>query len=378
MKSRVEEAMRRAIAFAESNGLDTWDPYDFRGTPSFLNASPIKVKAIYGLAFAAPILTRRVLGVKPLRSAGGVAGLAHAYCDMGQKDKAAPLIDWLLQNPSKTQAGLGWGLPFAWKSGFGVVPANTPIGHTTITVGNALLAYGDEVSAARAAEWLTSELRFNPGFGGLAASYTPNDDTQCVNSNADVASFLAKVAATTGNEGHLDLARQILTFVVNSQNPDGSWTYLAGVQTGPGSQIDHYHTGMILLAVQHLAYQFFDDGAAEAYQRGLRFYLDNLFRTDGGPKFTVPDNDPVDIYGCAEGLLTLTAALSDPHLSTDTKAECKERAANLALYSIDQMQDARGSFAYRKYPFKTMRLDSLRWAQGPMIRALARYASSLS
>ncbi|HMS55254.1 MAG TPA: hypothetical protein PKA27_07605 [Fimbriimonadaceae bacterium] len=377
MKSQVLSALQRAVAFAESQGLDTWDPYDFRGTPLFLRAPKAAVKVLYGLAFLAPVATRRLLGVKPVRSAGGVAGLAHAYCDLGEQTKAEPLIQWLLENPSRTQAGLGWGLPFAWKSGFGIVPANTPIGHTTITVGNALLAYGSDENASNAAAWIRSELKFNAAFGGLAASYTPNDTTQCVNSNADVASFLAKVAVKNGSEDLLDLSRQILTFVVNSQNEDGSWNYLAGVRSGSGSQIDHYHTGMILCALQHLAYQFFDDRAVEAYTRGLRFYMDHLFRPDNGPKFTAFDQDPVDIYGCAEGIITLVNASNDPHLNVGLREEAKQRAQGLVHFTLSRMQDSRGAFAYRKYPAKTMWLDSLRWAQAPMIRALARYASSL-
>lgn len=385
----LQSVLLRAVDFAEFQGTETYDPYDFKGSRLVMglhkrgSLGKAVLKAIYGAAFLAPAMTRNALGVRKQASAGGLAHLAMAYCELHRAGdpKALGKAKLLLEDLEAMRQGPGWGLPFAWQSGVATVPANTPIGHTTMTVGNAFYEYNsiaeDDWSLAQA---VTACAFLNGGLpqtetegGGIALSYTPLDASKCVNSNADSAALLARVGAKAGRATYLDTARKIAHFVVHAQNQDGSWNYLAGVQNGSGSIIDHYHTAMTISALLPLALILFDDACHQSAKSGLEFYLDNLFLASGAPRFATTMDSPIDIYGCAQGLVTLLDCASFPVFSSELKSRSGHRAHQLVRFMMDRMQDSDGSFVYRRYAIGTMRLKSLRWAQALAITGLCRY-----
>ncbi len=385
----LHDALQRAVNFAECQGTETYDPYDFKGSPLVMglhqrgSLGKAALKAIYGAAFLAPSMTRKALGVRKQASAGGVAHLAMAYCELHRSgnptalDKARLLLDEL----EAMRQGSGWGLPFAWQSGVATVPAHTPIGHTTMTVGNAFYEYHtiaeDDWSLAQA---VTACAFLNGGLpqtetegGGMALSYTPLDSSKCVNSNADAAALLARVGAKAGRATYLDSARKIAHFVAHAQNQDGSWNYMAGVQQGAGSIVDHYHTAMTISALLPLSLILFDDACHQSAQSGLAFYLDHLFLANGAPRFATTMDSPIDIYGCAQGLMTLLDCAVFPVFSPELRSLSGHRAHQLVRFMMNRMQDSDGSFVYRRYTIGTMRLKSLRWAQALAITGLCRY-----
>lgn len=382
--TKLDSALDRALQFVEKVGTRTFDPNDLKGATAVMNLhrkgtlGKVAIRGIYAASFVSPRGMRKVLGVPQTIMAGGIAQLATGYLNLGREKEARAYLDWLLEHPAPTEVGLGWGLPFPWQSGVGTVPPNTPIGHTTMTVGNALLK-GAKVldeprylsAVAKACEWLVSGLhQTRLETGGVAVSYTPLDKSQCVNSNADVASLLIRAGQAVGRDDFSELGLEIATFAVNAQNEDGSWNYLAGVKSGSGSIIDNYHTGMTLTAMQEIAWVTFHEGAAQAFAKGLPVYL-KLFAEDGRPHFAVGRPWPTDIYSCGQGLITLHLAQKDPHLAESLRAACREARNRLLNYTLTRMQDADGSFMYRRYPMGPMRLKSLRWAQGLMIWALS-------
>jgi len=386
-RSELLGARDRALAFAERQGIATYDPYDYKGAPTVMAlhrmGSPGKLllKLVYASVFVAPFATRRLLGVRKQASAGGVAHLVSAYLAMGEVDKARTLLPWLVEHRAKTEVGAGWGLPFGWQSGVATVPAETAIGHTTMAVGNAFLsAYracedGEMLAwAVKACDWLTHGLHQSKVGDGIALSYTPLDDSRCVNSNADIASLLVRVGVASGREDFIQVGAKIARFVVEAQNSDGSWNYLAGKTSGPGSIIDGYHTAMTLTGLQQVAWSLYDESAAEAYRRGLAFYLDRLFAPEGRPVFATTMEWPVDIYACAQGMVTLADGANDPNLPSDLRARSAETALRLAAFTVAKMQSRDGSFLYRRYPMGVMRLGSLRWAQALTILGLTRVA----
>lgn len=387
--SNVSDALNRALEFVEATGVETYDPNDLKGDPRLMALhkrgaiGKLGIKFIYGVSFLFPIRIRKALGVRQQPMAGGIAQLATGYLLLGQDKKAEAHLDWLKANSSPTESGVGWGWPFAWQSGVATVPPNTPIGHTTMTVGNAFLRHykaTDDLEslqiAVKACEFLVNGLhRTKLESGGIAVSYTPLDKSQCVNSNADVASLLIRVGQAAGKDEFVDLGLEIATFAISAQNPDGSWNYLAGVKSGSGSIIDNYHMAMTLTAMQEIAWATLDDRAASAFAKGLPFYLDHLFAPDGRPHFATDRPWPVDIYSCAQGLITLSDAIADPHLSSELRTRCKKTRERLLHYTLSKMQDRDGSFIYRRYAVGPMRLKSLRWAQGLMIWALAQIQS---
>ena len=117
---------------------------------------------------------------------------------------------------------------------------------------------------------------------GICFSYTALDRSQIYNASLLGASLLAQVASIgTEHSCFLQPARQATLFVLNSQNPDGSWYY----GRAPHHQwVDGHHTGFIL---RELAEIHATTGWAEIEQplkRGLDYYASQLIEPDGRPK----------------------------------------------------------------------------------------------
>ena len=374
MLGMFEDSIASALAFVETDGYATYDPYDIKALPIYQNL--LGKLVVNAGATLAPFATRRMLGVKRMPSAGGVAHLAEAYLSLGNRDGAKGCLDWLETNQAEgfpTEHESAWGLPFGWKSTVGDARTNTPIGHTTMTAGNAYLAFGGDRAiemAERACWFLVRHLkRHEFDSGSLALGYTTNDRSWCVNANADNASLLARVGAKTGNEEFLDLAIKMARFVVEFQNPDGSWNYFADDSE---SIIDNYHTGMTLTALQKMAYVTFGDDLHDSFAKGLDFYLKELFLLSGHPKFSTSKIWPVDAYSCGQAMLTLADASSDLRLPAVLRSKALSKLGEVATFTVNEMQSRNGSFLFRRYKFAKVRLGSLRWAQAICLWGLSR------
>jgi len=395
----VALVLTRALAYVNKSGIETYDPNDLKGTSvvlwSYQSRSPIRLLTrytIYGLGFLFPFQVRRLLRVSPLPTSGGVAQLACGYIEASHlvEDstwlmKAKDLLNWLEINQASAQVGEGWGFPFAWQSVV-VVPARTPIGHTTMTVGNAFWYYYKATEdqwalahAVKACEFLVHGLNVTTeASGAIALSYTPLDHSQVINTCADISSLLLRVGKQTSSPEFIDSSLKLLRFIIENQNEDGSWFYHSKSSVGGESPIDAYHTGMILSALIDISILL--DSDDELYEnvtfclkRGLEFYIENLFNADGSPVTYLGRFYPVDIYSCGQAILTLVEVSRLDQLDPELMSSCRLLLDRVVTWTARNMLGEDGCFYYRKYRYYTLRLRSLRWAQGLMCWALARY-----
>lgn len=387
MAGEGQEARRcldRAFSLCRRRGLATWDPFDIKGSRLAMWTyrarwrAPLR-KALWAADLLAPKLARRALGLRPAPSAGGVAHwlqavLAHE--ELGAEDWHLGLLEqavaWLVQDARPGPAGHGWGLPFDWQA-FVEVPAGTPIGHTTMAVLNALLDLRGRLAVPDrlvedGLEFLAHGLnQTERPSGSVALSYTPLDRSQVVNTNAEIAALLLRA----GRAGDAELARRILAFVGEAQNPDGSWCYSAP-DAGEGRQVvDNYHTAMILDALTAACPNVPE--VCRALTKGWEFHLAHHFEEDGCPRMRPHTRWPVDAYSAGQSLLALVRAQSCPALGPDLAGRCAATADRLAAYVVRRMAYPDGGFVYRRWPLKAMRLDSLRWADALLCHALAEY-----
>jgi hypothetical protein len=379
----AREVLDRGYALCRGRGVATWDPFDIKGSRLALwtFAGPGRVpvrKALYAADLLAPKLARRLLGLRPTPSDGGVAHwlqavLAYARLTGSEPEGAGELAGWLEAAARPGPQGHGWGLPFDWQA-FVVVPAGTPIGHTTMSVLNALLdarEAGVEVADATiqgGLDFLVRGLNLTERPSGTAAlSYTALDRSQVVNTNAEIAALLLRA----GRPGDRALAERLLGFVAEAQNEDGSWFYSAP-DAGEGRQVvDNYHTAMILLALGQAVLEL--PSLAASLERGWAFHLANHFDADGRPRMRPHTPWPVDAYSAGESLLALVNAAGSEHLEPRLREECRRMAGLLVTYIVRNLAYPDGGFVYRVWRWKRMRLDSLRWADALMCEALAEY-----
>lgn len=395
----VRESLDRAFRFGQTLGLATYDPFDTKGCKLGLwlykdDDAWRKVlrKGFNGLDLLFPIGLRKVLRLPKKPSHGGVARWAQANLVYGQlsgesryRARAWELLEWLGDRAAKAKVGKGWALPFDWQA-FVVVPAGTPIGHTTMGVVNAFL----DGAAAGGPGWIWKEVengceflagglkRTERSSGSVALSYTPLDSSQVINTNAEIAAVLARVGRLRDRSDWRGLARQVTAFVLETQNEDGSWFYSAP-DAGEGRQVvDHYHTGMILTALMELAESFaseeLEEPVIEALTKGLKFHLDHHFEESGCPKMRPEAVFPIDSYSAGESLTTLVRTSTCQVIPAELRRRSRERLDSLVSYVMSPaMMDSDGCFVYRIWGRRRMRLESLRWAQALICQGLGEY-----
>ena len=77
-------------------------------------------------------------------------------------------------------------------------------------------------------------------------SYTPYDEGNVINASAYRATMLTSAAKFFGNENYWKIAERNLNFVLENQNPDGSWPYAVD---GVRDFVDHFHTCFVMKAL---------------------------------------------------------------------------------------------------------------------------------
>src|SRR2546428_5351715 len=92
-----------------------------------------------------------------------------------------------------------------------------------------------------------------------------------------------------------------MSFVLENQNPDGSWYYAAD---GVRDFVDHYHTCFVMKALAKIHRLTGHEPCLEALAKGVAYYLENLFDDEGLPKpFSKAPRLTVykrELYDCAE------------------------------------------------------------------------------
>ena len=155
-----------------------------------------------------------------------------------------------------------------------------------------------------------------------------------------------------------------------SRPSDGAW-YYAEPTSASHIKHDNYHTGFILDSILLYGHAAQSREFEDAYQRGVEFYERRLFEPDGAARFMSDQKYPVDIHGCAQGVLTFS--LRQKH-----RGEGLDVARRVLDWTIANMFDPdSGWFYYQKRRRFRTRIRELRWCQGWMSWALASYLETL-
>jgi hypothetical protein len=163
-------------------------------------------------------------------------------------------------------------------------------------------------------------------------------------------------------------ANELTDTILRLQENDGSWPY--GF-TADGRRLGNldFHQGFVVDHLLHLLDLVGDErrrhGVETAYERGLRFLVQQQICPDGAFRWRYPRKYPIDIHNQAQGILTLSRDRADRHQALlDT----------VVAFTVRHFWNSReGYFAYLKWPLGTNRIPYLRWAQGWMGFALSEY-----
>jgi hypothetical protein len=184
-----------------------------------------------------------------------------------------------------------WGYPFNWVTLRGTIQEGTPL---ITTVPYVYEAFRQVWEIDKADEWLKimSSIAehalqdykdFETSPSASTCSYTPDPEQSVavVNANAYRAFLLMCAAHDFSEQKFRTVAERNLNFVLESQNEDGSWYY---AKDGKRNFIDHFHTCFVLKALVKIEALTGHSGCTGAIQRGINYYVTNLFDERGLPK----------------------------------------------------------------------------------------------
>jgi hypothetical protein len=289
-------------------------------------------------------------------------------------ERAVGFLEILERTRCAGYADYCWGYPFNWETMRGTIQAGTPLITTVPYVYEAFKqAYqmdGQDrwlrIMRSTAQHALQDYKDFETSAGASTCSYTPDPEQSLhvINANAYRAFLLTSAALDFSEEKYWKIAERNLNFVIESQNPDGSWYY---ANDGKRHFTDHFHTCFVLKALAKIERLRGDARCTGAIERGVGYYVKNLFDERGLPRpFSRPPRLVVyrrELYDYAE-CLNLGALLRGRFAKFD----------DLLSIVLDQVltvwQRPDGHFRSRQLLLGWDDTPMHRWAQSQMFRSL--------
>lgn len=314
----------------------------------------------------------------PIADAHFAMGFARLHEATGERcylERAVHFLNVLEETRCPAYANHGWGYPFDWQTQGGILAAGTPLITTTPYCYDAFDAVhridGDPkwraVMRSTAEHALHDYVDHETRPGAASCTYTPHGGQFVVNASAYRAALLLQAYETFGDERYRKAAERNLAFVLDSQNGDGSWPY---AMDGKRNFTDHFHTCFVLKGLAKAERITQDPALTRAIERGVAYYVEQLFDEDGLPKpFSRRPRLTVyrrELYDCAECLnLGFLLRSRFPQL---------DRVVDRTLDDILQNWVQRnGAFRSRELLFGWDNVPMHRWGQSEMFRSLAQW-----
>jgi hypothetical protein len=213
---------------------------------------------------------------------------------------------------------------------------------------------------------------FKASQNASSCSYTPYDKGGVINAAAYRAFMLTSASLLFSDDSYWKIAERNLNFVLENQNPDGSWFYAVD---GVRDFVDHYHTCFVMKALAKIHTLTGHGETLKALGKGVSYYVGSLFDADGlpmpfsrAPRLTVYKRE---LYDCAECInLCLLLRNRFPVLGSALE--------KVVTHVLDAWVKRDGSFRSRKLYLGWDNVPMHRWGQSQMFRSLASYLSEAS
>jgi hypothetical protein len=275
-----------------------------------------------------------------------------------------------------------WGYPFNWETVRGTIWQGTPLITTVPYVYEAFQQVyevdGDKSwreimrSIAQHALLTYKDIETSPTASTCSYTPDPKDSIKVVNANAYRAFLLTSAAVEFSEEKYRVIAERNLNFVLEAQNQDGSWYYSTD---GVRNFVDHFHTCFVMKALAKIEALTGHLGCTAALQRGVDYYVKNLFDADGVPKpFSRRPRMTVykrELYDYAECI----------NLSVLLRGRFPKLDENLSIVLNEIMtkwQKPDGSFRSRQLLLGWDNTPMHRWAASQLFRSLCLLLSRTS
>jgi hypothetical protein len=390
LAAKVSDVLAKFIEWLNRYGEKSWDFQSFFAGPVGGRAKALYYRhRLVGTAAVAPMIfceaflpVARRLFHQPMRFpiadahyAMGFAFLYETSGDSSQLENAVHFLTELEKSRCHQFKEYCWGYPFDWVWHGGVAKRQTPLITTTPYVYEAFLQVfelhpQDEwtlvlESIARHAAVDIKDFRTSEK--ASSCSYDPFGEGGVINAAAYRAFLLTSASQVLSKGDYWRIAERNLNFVLENQNPDGSWHYAVD---GVRDFVDHFHTCFVMKALAKIHALTGNEACLEALVKGVAYYLSNLFAEDGLPKpFSKAPRLTVykrELYDCAE-CINLCLLLRDRFPQLETTLETVVKGILKDWIKPD------GSFRSRRLHLGWDNVPMHRWGQSQMFRSLAFY-----
>jgi uncharacterized protein YyaL (SSP411 family) len=380
--SDLQTVYQQLSSWCREHDFAGHDPFDalnsrlFRATPF----AKSRTSRLLWTQFVkrSPVDLRAVALVPAERNPKGIALFALAQladyrrCRSEESaQQARVLLTTLASMRVEGYNGAAWGYNFDWQSRNFFAPRGTPTIVPTAFAARAFIEAWHEFKddeylnlARSVCDFIVQDLpRSVETETEICFSYAPKTQTRIYNASLLAAEVLASVSKLTNDNQLREAAERVTRYVVNQQQPDGSWTY--GTEPKQ-SWIDNFHTAYIVFSLKRvISTSEPNPEFHEALAQGYRYWKENFFLADGWPKYYHDDPYPADAHASASAIITLLEC-SDLDDASATMAQ------RVASWTIQNLRDPRGFFYYQRRRFYTVRKPYIRWTQAWMLYALAR------
>jgi hypothetical protein len=391
----ISRLLKCFIDWLNSYGETSWDYQSFFAGPIGGRAKALYYsRGLIGTAAVAPMIFfeaflpagRRLFHHRirfPIADAHYAMGFAFLYQatgDSSQLENAVHFLTELKKSRCPDFKEYCWGYPFNWVTRNGTIKKQTPLITTTPYCYEAFLQVFELTAQDELKSVLESIARhaatdikdFRTSEKASSSSYTPFDTGGVVNAAAYRAFLLTSASKVFCNENYWKIAERNLNFVLENQNPDGSWFY---AMDGVRDFVDHYHTCFVMKAIAKIYQLTGYEPCKEALSKGIKYYLENLFDEDGLPKpFSKAPRLTVykrELYDCAE-CINLCLLLRHRFPALERTLE------NVVSHVGESWVKPDGSFRSRKLHVGWDNVPMHRWGQAQMFRSLAFYLREAS
>jgi hypothetical protein len=391
-RENVLVSMQRFISWLDSYGETSYDFQTFYASDLCRNAKQLYYrKPLLGTVAVAPIIfceaflpSARSLFWKrqrfPIADAHYAMGFAHLGTYLNDEScyrRALHFLQVLEDTRCPEYENYCWGYPFNWGTLRGTIWAGTPLITTVPYVYEAFRAvyqvdHNDrwrQIMRSTAEHGFLDYKDFATSDRAASCSYSPipEQSVGVVNANAYRAFLLTQAAIDFSEDRYQRTADRNLNFVLEAQNPDGSWYY---AKDGKRLFIDHFHTCFVMKALAKVEALTGNREITAALERGVDYYVRNLFEENGVPKpFSRPPRMIIyrrELYDYAE-CINLGVLLRGRFEKLDRLVD---GVVNQVL-TIWQRPD--GAFRSRQLLFGWDNVPMHRWAQAQLFRSLSLY-----
>ncbi len=305
----------------------------------------------------------------------GFAFLFQVTSDHAHLRRAIHFLEELKKSRSPGFGEYCWGYPYDWVTRNGKIKEQTPLITSTPYAYEGFLHVHEldgreewkDVMASIARHAFKDIKDFSISENASSCSYTPFDEGGVINAAAYRSFLLTSASQIFSKDEYWLTAERNLNFVLEAQNPEGSWFYAVD---GIRDFVDHYHTCFVMKALAKIHALTGHAATLQALRKGVSYYLNNLFDAHGFPKpFSRAPRLTVykcELYDCAE-CINLCLLLRDRFPQLDATLETVVRGILKDWIKLG------GSFRSRRLHLGWDNVPMHRWGQAQMFRSLAFY-----